>query len=112
MISKENAEHYTWGEECDGWHLVKRQDMSIIHERMPAGTREIRHYHSVSRQFFFVLNGSLTMELEGENHLIASRQGIEIPPYAKHQARNDSADDVEFLVFSQPTSRGDRTDLA
>lgn len=112
MISKENAEHYTWGEQCDGWYLVKRQDMGIIHERMPAGAQEIRHYHSVSRQFFFVLNGSLTMELEGEHHLIASQQGIEIPPYAKHQARNDSSNDVEFLVFSQPTSRGDRTDLA
>lgn len=23
MISKETAEHYVWGEICDGWHLVK-----------------------------------------------------------------------------------------
>jgi len=27
MISKENAEHYVWGEECDGWNLLNRQDM-------------------------------------------------------------------------------------
>ena len=30
MISKENAEHYHWGDACDGWYLLKRQDMLII----------------------------------------------------------------------------------
>lgn len=111
MISRENAEHYSWGGNCDGWHLVKRADMSIIHERMPAGTCEIRHYHTQFRQFFFVLSGSLTMELEGELHQIGCQQGLEIPPFAKHQASNDSKTDVEFIVFSHPTTRGDRTDL-
>lgn len=51
-MSKQNAAHYIWGAQCDGWHLVQNETLSIIHERMPAGTAEIRHYHSVSRQFF------------------------------------------------------------
>ena len=34
-VSKQNAEHYVWGGKCDGWHLVKNKDVSIIHERMP-----------------------------------------------------------------------------
>lgn len=34
-VSKENAEHYVWGGSCDGWHLVKGQELSVIHERMP-----------------------------------------------------------------------------
>lgn len=33
MISKENAEHYVWGDSCDGWYLLNRQDMLIIHEK-------------------------------------------------------------------------------
>lgn len=111
MISRENAEHYTWGDQCDGWYLLNRQDMLIIHEKMPAGTQERRHFHAVSRQFFFVLEGVLTMELEGETHHITARQGIEIPPEAKHQARNDAPMPVEFIVISHPTPRGDRTDL-
>jgi len=111
MISKENAEHYVWGEQCDGWYLVNRQDMLVIHEKMPAGTQEKRHYHSVSRQFFFVLEGVLTMELEGKKHNIGARQGIDIPPQAKHQARNDADTATEFLVISHPSPRGDRTDL-
>lgn len=111
MISKDNAEHYVWGEQCDGWYLVKRPEMLVIHEKMPASTQEARHYHAVSRQFFFVLSGTLTMELEGKRHTLHAQQGIEIPPGAPHQARNDAPQAVEFLVISHPTTRGDRTDL-
>lgn len=111
MIAKENAEHYTWGEGCDGWYLMNRPDMLIIHEKMPPDTREKRHYHAVSRQFFFVLQGVLTMELEGRQHDIAAQQGIEIPPQSKHQAMNRSVNPVEFLVISHPTPRGDRNDI-
>ena len=112
MISKDNAEHYIWGENCDGWYLANRQDMLIIHEKMPPGTSEKRHFHAISRQFFYVLEGELTMELEGVKHEMKARQGIEIPPEAKHQARNDSTLPVEFIVISHPTTRGDRTDLS
>lgn len=34
-ISKANADHYAWGQGCDGWHLVKNDQMTIIHKRMP-----------------------------------------------------------------------------
>lgn len=112
IVSKENAEHYLWGGDCDGWHLLKEHELSVIHECMPAGRAEQRHYHSVAQQFFFVLSGELTMELEGERYVVSSGKGIAIPSQAKHQARNDSANEVEFLVISQPTTRGDRVNLA
>lgn len=28
-MSKHIAEHYIWGDNCDGWHLVKNQDLSV-----------------------------------------------------------------------------------
>ena len=34
-ISRDNAEHYRWGHECDGWHLVKDKNLSVIEEFMP-----------------------------------------------------------------------------
>jgi len=111
MISKQNAEHYQWGDVCDGWYLLKRQDMMVIHESMPPGSREKRHTHTVSRQFFFVTEGELTLEIEGKRHLLYAQQGIEIPPEAKHQASNEADKPVEFLVISHPSTRGDRTDL-
>jgi mannose-6-phosphate isomerase-like protein (cupin superfamily) len=75
---------------------------------MPPGTAEARHYHAAARQFFFVLSGTATMELEGNLLTLHPQQGIEVPPGMPHQMRNDSDADVEFLVVSQPPSHGDR----
>ncbi|WP_313890923.1 cupin domain-containing protein [Psychrobacillus sp.] len=107
-ISKKNAEHYIWGDICDGWHLVKNKELSVIHERMPMNTTEIMHFHNQARQFFFVLSGMATMEIEGELITLGPNEGIEVPPLVQHQMRNESDQDTEFLVISQPNSRGDR----
>ncbi|WP_370458755.1 cupin domain-containing protein [Asaia sp. As-1742] len=58
-----------------------------------------------------MLAGELTMELDGVSHIVTSGSGIEIPPHARHQARNESTLDVRFLVVSSPSTRGDRIDL-
>lgn len=107
-ISKHNAEHYIWGDHCDGWYLVNNKDLSVIHERMPANTSEVKHYHKHVRQFFFVLTGTATLEMDGESITLHSQEGIEVPPLIPHQMHNKSNEDVEFLVISQPNSRADR----
>jgi mannose-6-phosphate isomerase-like protein (cupin superfamily) len=105
-----NARHYQWGQGCDGWVLLPRGDMTAIQERMPPGTAEHRHHHERARQFFYVLSGELTMEIDGETFALIVGDSIEIPPMARHQARNLSRQDVQFLVVSSPTTHGDRVD--
>jgi mannose-6-phosphate isomerase-like protein (cupin superfamily) len=107
-VNKQNAEHYIWGDHCDGWHLVKSKQLSVIHERMPANTSEISHYHLHAHQFFFVLSGTAILEKNGERITLNLQEGIEVPPLTPHQILNESDEDVEFLVISQPNSRGDR----
>lgn len=109
MISLENAEHYSWGETCDGWHLVKTCELSVIQERMPPGESETRHVHSRSRQFFYILSGNAVIEAGGKRETLTAHEGIEISPGVAHQIFNESDEDVEFLVISQPPSHGDRT---
>jgi mannose-6-phosphate isomerase-like protein (cupin superfamily) len=109
VINKDNAEHYTWGAGCDGWRLVDRPDLSVIHERMPPGTAEVRHFHQAARQFFFILSGVATLEIAGAREVLRTGQGVEVPPGVPHQVFNHSDQDVEFLVISHPTTRGDRT---
>ncbi len=110
VVSREKAEHYNWGQGCDGWLLLPGTDLMVIEERMPPGTAEVRHFHSKARQFFYVISGELTMELEGAVHQLTPSSGIEIPPRACHQARNAGPEPVRFIVISSPTTRGDRTD--
>jgi len=107
-ISRANAEHYVWGQQCDGWHLVKSAALSVIEERMPPGTFEVSHHHERSRQFFRVLQGELQMLVHGAPVLLAEGEGLEISPGTVHQARNVSDHEVRFLVISQPPSHGDR----
>jgi quercetin dioxygenase-like cupin family protein len=112
IISTRSAEHYKWGgpqkTDCDGWHLVKTPTVSIIEELMPPGTSEARHSHNHARQFFYVLEGELTLEVDGQNYILHTGEGLEISPGQPHQAINRSAAPVRFLVTSQPPSHGDR----
>lgn len=106
-----NSEHYLWGTGCDGWHLLKSDSLSIIYERMPPGTQEARHFHKQAQQFFFVLSGEATLELDGKEFVIREREGVHVPPGKSHQMFNRSQVDVFFLVISQPPSHGDRVNV-
>ena len=108
MISREGAEHYGWGAGCDGWHLVRTPEMSVIEERMPPGASEVKHRHVHSRQFFRVLRGMLTVELGDVQHDLSAGEGVEVAPGVVHVVRNDSNEAAEFLVVSVPPSHGDR----
>jgi mannose-6-phosphate isomerase-like protein (cupin superfamily) len=112
MISKDTAQHYTWGDGCDGWYLVNQPGLSVIHERMPPGTAEVRHYHERARQLFFVLAGTATLEVAGVRETLGPQQALEVSPGVPHQMFNESDGDIDFLVISQPTTRGDRTNVA
>jgi mannose-6-phosphate isomerase-like protein (cupin superfamily) len=108
-VNRENAEHYRWGDDCDGWHLVKDEHLSVIEEMMPTGAAEVRHRHQHAQQFFFVLAGEILMEIEGELTLVRAGSGIRVMPGTRHQVRNPSSSSARFLVISQPPSHGDRT---
>jgi mannose-6-phosphate isomerase-like protein (cupin superfamily) len=110
-ISIDSAEHYVWGQNCDGWHLVKRDDMSVIQERVPVGGAEVMHYHERARQFFYILEGEGTISFEEHEVILQKGQGLEIRPMIKHQFKNNSSMDVHFLVISVPPTRGDRVNL-
>lgn len=110
VISTANAEHYTWGNNCDGWYLVSTPELNIIEERMPPGTSEARHHHVHARQFFLVLEGELTMEIEHHDFVLGAGEGIEIAPGQSHQAMNRGTAALRIVVTSQPPSHGDRID--
>ncbi|WP_371328509.1 cupin domain-containing protein [Pantoea sp. 1.19] len=108
MTSNTHAEHSSWGNEGDGWHLVKRQDMSIIHENKSAGREETRHLHHLSRQFFFVLSGELKMDVADKTHRLTAHRRIEIAP--QHRTPGAKPVSRRHSVFSLLTAgtRGDR----
>ncbi|MEO6980432.1 MAG: cupin domain-containing protein [Mucilaginibacter sp.] len=108
ITSTQNAEHYTWGNQCDGWHLLKSTTLSVIQERMPPGTGEQLHYHHHAQQVFYILSGTATFEVEGESKTVQANESIHITPNTKHRILNNSDADLHFLVISEPKAHGDR----
>lgn len=111
MISINNSEHYTWGNNCDGWHLLKNEKLSIIEEKMPPGTSETLHYHERAQQFFYILKGKATFELDGITTEVGAGEGMHISPRQQHRILNNSPEDLHFLVVSEPKAHGDRTNI-
>jgi mannose-6-phosphate isomerase-like protein (cupin superfamily) len=123
--SRHTAEHYTWPsagtshvpndrssaigpQQCDGWHLHRSAGLSVIEERMPPGTAEQRHLHRQATQFFYVLAGELTLELDGVLHSLPVGTGCTVVAQTPHQVFNRGEEDARFLVISEPPSHADR----
>ncbi len=101
-ISTETAEHYTWGGVCDGWHLLTNPTLSVIQERVPPGAGEVRHFHSAARQFFYVLNGTATIEFETGTATLRPGEGLEVSPRPRRRGiartrRNDPPRHIEAV---------------
>ena len=110
-VSIANAEHYKWGDNCDGWYLLKTDAVHIIQERMPAGTAETLHRHARARQFFLILKGTAILEHDGKSTVLKTGEGMEVAPGTKHRIKNESNAELDLVVTSQPPSHGDREDL-
>ncbi len=110
-VSISNAEHYIWGQVCDGWHLLRQDALSVIQERVPAGRTEVMHYHTSARQFFYVLEGEGQIAFEDQTVTLKRGEGLEIQPQVWHRFENNSQTDVHFLVISSPKAQGDRVNI-
>ncbi|QCP84672.1 cupin domain-containing protein [Cereibacter sphaeroides] len=102
------ANHYPWGNGCDGWRLVDRPELSLREERLPPGGAEAPHYHLVSRQIFYVLAGELTLKVPGRTLMAKAGEALEIPPGLGHLVQNNGPEDLRILLVSAPDTAGDR----
>ncbi|HEY0770546.1 MAG TPA: cupin domain-containing protein [Sphingobacteriaceae bacterium] len=109
--STENTEHYIWGENCEGWHLLKSDSLSVIEEKMPPGSSEKLHFHYRCQQLFYILSGQATFVVEGKVLVLKENQSIHIPEGSKHQISNEGNMDLRFLVVSELKSHGDREEV-
>jgi mannose-6-phosphate isomerase-like protein (cupin superfamily) len=108
-VSKyEPLHHYQWGNGCDGWVLADLENLSVKQERMPPLTSEALHYHVKAQQFFFILKGIEPFEVEDKRFSGHAGEGFQIEPTEKHRIINNTAEDLEFILSSQPSTNNDR----
>lgn len=111
MINKTKASHYKWGENCDSWNLVDKENLSVKLESMPPKTREKLHFHKKAQQFFFILKGEAVFYTAEKQEIVNEKEGLLIEPGTHHYIANETDKELEFLVVSQPTTTEDRTNI-
>ena len=77
---------------------VKNQ--SLAEATVPAGCATQRHCHWLSEEFYFILEGSGTMEIDGEQREVAHGDALLIPPGAWHTIT--ARETLRFLCCCAP----------
>ena len=76
------------------------QKQSLAEARVPAGGRTERHYHKVTEEFYFILEGTGDMEIDGETRAVGPGDAILIPPGAWHTIK--ARQTLRFLCCCAP----------
>ena len=76
------------------------EKQSLAEAALPAGCATDRHYHKLSEEFYFVLEGSGRMGIDGEVSEVGPGDAILIPAGAWHQITATS--DLRFLCCCAP----------
>jgi mannose-6-phosphate isomerase-like protein (cupin superfamily) len=75
---------------------------SLAEARLPAGGRTQRHYHAVTEEIYFILEGRADMELDAAHAELGPGEAVAIPPGAWHEIVALGSDELRFLCCCAP----------
>jgi len=76
------------------------KDMDFVHVTIKDSTK--RHYHKKLTEVYFVLKGSIDVEIDGKTEHLEKGLMIMIFPNTNHKAWKTSEEDAEILVACCP----------
>ena len=82
-------------------------NQSLAEASLPTGNATDRHYHKISEEFYFVLEGIGTMEIDGESQKISPGDAVLIPAGTWHQIT--ASTQLRFLCCCSPPYSHDDT---
>ena len=103
----ERAEPFTTADgstirELLGLPTAAVRNQSLAEATVAPGQETQRHYHRESEEFYYLLEGSGEIEIDGERASVAPGDAIVIPPGAWHQIRADADGKLRFLCCCAP----------
>lgn len=76
------------------------EKQSLAEASLPAGRSTDRHYHKISEEFYFILEGTGLMEIDGTSRDVGPGDAILIPAGARHQIT--ATENLRFLCCCAP----------
>lgn len=83
------------------------KEQSLAEATLPAGGSTERHYHKVSEELYYLLEGQGVMEIDGEEREVSPGDAILIPSGAWHEIK--AAEPMRFLCCCAPPYSHDDT---
>ncbi len=87
------------------------RNQSLAEAMLAPGQCTTMHFHPLSEEIYFVLEGAGIMEIEGETRQIGVGDAVAIPNGRKHQICNYEAENLRFLCLCAPAYSHDDTIL-
>jgi len=89
--------------------LVRGQIMMVNWALLPCGNSFQAHFHEDMQEVFIILNGTVRMTVNKQDHQLDKGDAIVIAPREVHRMTNTSTHDVEYIVFGISTEEGGQT---
>ena len=83
------------------------EKQSLAEATLPKGGATERHYHKVSEEFYFLLEGRALMEIDGESQEVEPGDAVLIPAGTWHQITG--IEETRFLCCCAPPYAHDDT---
>ena len=105
--SRDGAEPFTTADGSTIRSLLDRavapvRNQSLAEATLEPGQETTRHYHRVSEELYYLVQGGGLMEVDGETASVAAGDAILIPPGAWHQLRNTGDGPLRLLCCCAP----------
>jgi mannose-6-phosphate isomerase-like protein (cupin superfamily) len=69
---------------------------------IPPGKASLKHYHPAAEESYYILSGTVRMELDGEIAMMGPGDSVVILPNQVHQIANAGPGDVTLLAVCVP----------
>lgn len=87
-------------------------EYTLMHLEAEPGATLMRHYHRSFDERFDVLDGTLTVEVEGRTHILHARDGVTVPVNTLHRWTNTGSGPARILIELSPGNPGFEKALA
>ncbi len=77
-------------------------NQSLAEATIDAGGSTVRHWHRVSEEIYYIVEGSALMEIDGEERAVGVGDAVLIPPGAWHTITASADGPVRLLCCCSP----------
>jgi mannose-6-phosphate isomerase-like protein (cupin superfamily) len=113
--NRENQSPFTTKDGSTIRSLLDLSNAPVLHQSLaeatlPVGGETERHYHRVSEEIYYLLDGRGLMEIDGDEREVGPGDAVLIPPGSWHQIR--AIEPLSFLCCCSPPYAHEDTYLA